>query len=113
MSGEGGGGGGGGVYLRTLIDIVTMAVIFITSEKNRTSDYLLFIRVRYSRYVILLVEGGRRGKRPSNHPYILLIRAVGSGGIRLHPHCLLNLISYRCSRVMLKISKRNGREIHA
>lgn len=33
------GDGGGDFYLRTLIDIVTMVAIFVTSEKNRTSDY--------------------------------------------------------------------------
>lgn len=56
-----------GIYLRTLIDIITMAAIFVTSEKNRTSEKLfsLYIYVRYSRYVILLVEGMR------DHPYNL------------------------------------------
>jgi len=88
MSGEG--GRGGGFYLRTLIDIVTMVAIFVTSEKNRTSDYLFFcIRVRYSRYDNFTRRREQEIEESLVHP---------SADSLAFSHRLLNLISYRCSR---------------
>lgn len=87
MSGEG--GRGGGFYLRTLIDIITMAAIFVTSEKNRTSDYLFFIRVRYSRYD----NFARRREQEIEESLV-----YPSVDPLAFSHRFLNLINYRCLR---------------
>jgi len=64
------GGGGKDFYLQTLIDIVTMAAIFVTSEKNRTSDYpFFFIRVRYSRYDNFTRRRGQETEESPVHPF--------------------------------------------
>lgn len=50
-----------GIYLRTLIDIVTMVAIFVTSEKNRTSDYSFYTCSLLQVCNFTLAEGGAKG----------------------------------------------------
>lgn len=90
-----------------------MAAIFVTSEKNRTSDYLFF---SYTCSLLQVCNFTRRRETARDRR---TIRTSFCGSVQLpmesalHSHRLLSLTSYRCSRNAKSIRKKNGRETHA